>query len=239
MNELPPHRARRGQERCERCALPPEGCLCQFTAPIELRTRVVVVMHRREVHKTTNTARLVPLALANAQVCVMGLAEDRAELESAEARWDRAVLLFPSDDALELEPSRAAEPITLVVPDGNWRQAHKFARREPLLAQLPRVRLPAGPPSRYALRKHPDPRFLATFEALARALGVLEGARVQQHLEALLDEKVARTLRTRPYGAERAGKSGLPFGSPQEDPERAGARSQSSAAARPLPTARR
>ncbi len=203
MNELPPHRARHGQRRCARCALPLESCLCQFAAPLELRTRVVVVMHRREVHKTTNTARLVPLALANAQVCVMGLAEDRVELEAAAARWRDARLLFPSDDALELDAAQAAIPITLVVPDGNWRQAHKLARREPLLAELPRVRLPPGPPSRYALRKHPDPRFLATFEALARALGVLEGAHVQQHLEALLDEKVARTLRTRPYGAER------------------------------------
>lgn len=203
MNELPSHRARHGQARCERCALPPASCLCQFAAPLELRTRVIVVMHRREVHKTTNTARLVPLALANSRVCVMGLAEDRVELESAAATWSRARLLFPSDDALELEPAPAEAPITLVVPDGNWRQAHKLARREPLLAELPRVRLPAGPPSRYALRKHPDPRFLATFEALARALGVLEGPEVQQRLEALLDEKVARTLRTRPYGAER------------------------------------
>lgn len=197
--ELPAHRARRGQERCERCALPPAACLCAEFEPLELATHVVVLMHRREVNKTTNTARLVPLALVNAQVRIVGLPEDRAHFDGLASEGRRAVLLFPSDNSVELTPQMSESKLTLVAPDGNWRQAHKFARREPQLAALPRVHLPAGPPSRYALRRHPDERFLATFEALARALGVLEGEAVQRKLEKLLDEKVARTMRTRPY----------------------------------------
>jgi DTW domain-containing protein YfiP len=56
------------------------------------------------------------------------------------------------------------------------------------------VRLPAGPPSRYVLRAHPDAGCLATLEAVARALGILEGAEVRRRLEELLDRFVQRTL---------------------------------------------
>lgn len=196
---LPAHRARRGQSRCERCALPPAACLCGEFAPLELETHVVVLMHRRELNKTTSTARLVPLALVNAQVRIVGLPEDRAHFDELAEAGRRAVLLFPSENSVELTREMRAAKLTLVAPDGNWRQAHKFARREPQLAALPHVHLPPGPPSRYVLRRHPDERFLATFEALARALGILEGEEVQRQLERLLDEKVARTMRTRPY----------------------------------------
>lgn len=168
-------------------------------APLELRTRIVVVMHRREVHKTTSTARLVPLALTNSEICLVGLPEDRVSLGAPAATPRRTLLLFPADDSRELEPRDSSELLTLVAVDGNWRQAHKLARRDPALLALPRVHAPPGPPSRYALRKHPDPRFLATFEAIARALGVLEGPAVREQLEALLDAKVARTMSTRPY----------------------------------------
>jgi DTW domain-containing protein YfiP len=187
---LAPHRARHGQVRCERCALPPNSCLCGEVEPLTLATRVVVVMHRREVHKTTNTVRLVPLTLVNSQVRVIGLPHERAHLDGLAEPGQRVALLFPGPDARVLTAEDAREPLTLVVPDGNWRQAHKFATKEPQLAALPRVQVP----------KHPDPRYLATFEAIARALGVLEGDAVRERLERVLELKVQRTLRLRPYG---------------------------------------
>ena len=196
---LVPHRGRRGQPRCERCAAPSEECLCEAYEPLELATRVVVLMHRREVHKTTNTGRLAALALRNVEVRVVGLPEDRVKLDGL--AHDRAALLYPSGDALELAPELAAAgPLTLVVPDGNWRQAFKLAHKEPQLAALRRVRLPDGPPARAILRRHPDGRMLSTFEALARALGVLEGPAVQARLEAWLERKATGVLRRRRAG---------------------------------------
>jgi DTW domain-containing protein YfiP len=47
------------------------------------------------------------------------------------------------------------------------------------------------------LRRHTDPRFLATFEAIARALGVLESAAVQARLEHVFHLMVERTLASR------------------------------------------
>jgi len=55
-------------ERCPRCLLHLRLCLCSIVAPIELATRVVVLRHRREFHKPTNTGRLVPIALGASEV---------------------------------------------------------------------------------------------------------------------------------------------------------------------------
>lgn len=184
--------------RCARCALHVADCMCAEVEPLALATRVVVLAHRREVHKTTGTARLVPLALTHAEVRVVGLPEDRVQLHDLAAPAARTLVLFPSPGSVELSRAHAERgPVVLVVPDGNWRQARKIATKECELATLEHVRLPAGGPPLCRLRAHADPTALATFEALARALGVLEGAAVQQALERVLALKVERVLRSR------------------------------------------
>jgi DTW domain-containing protein len=212
--QLGPHHGERCSPRCGRCALPPNLCLCAEVRPLELATRVLVLAHRREVHKTTNTARLVPIALSNSEVRVVGRAEDRARFADLAPHDGVALLLFPSTDSVPLTRELGdGRPVTLVAPDGNWRQASKMARNEPELARLPRIHVPEGAPSRYVLRKHPDPRRLATFEALARALGVLEGDEVRIELERVLALKIERTLWTRcppGRGLESAGASERP-----------------------------
>jgi DTW domain-containing protein len=207
--QLGPHRGVRCSPRCGRCALPPDLCLCAEVRALELRTRVVVVAHRREVHKTTNTARLVPIALSNSEVRVVGLPEERARYRDLVPEDTLPLLLFPSTDSLPLTPELVGtRRVTLVVPDGNWRQASKMARNEPELARLPRVRLSGDEPSRYLLRSHPDASRLATFEAIARALGVLEGDDVRGELERVLALKVERTLWTRRRPKRETGNAG-------------------------------
>jgi len=55
----------------------------------------------------------------------------------------------------------------------------------PGIEKVQRVRLPAGLPTAYRLRTSKRPQGLATFEAIARALGVIESAEVQVRLETL------------------------------------------------------
>lgn len=172
-------------------------CLCAELQPLALATRVVVVSSTREVPQPTNTGRLVPLTLDGGEVRVRGGAPALRPTEFSDPAR-RTVLLFPAPGSRELSRDEAdRRPVTLVVPDGTWRQARKMAVREPALARLARVHLPDGPPSRYRLRFHPDPRCLATFEAVARALGILEGREVQVQLERAFALLVERTLWSR------------------------------------------
>jgi len=173
-------------------------CLCGVVEPLALATRVLVVGTPREERQNTNTGRLVPLALANAALCTRDPARGLAQLEELDDPGRRVLLLFPAADAPELAPdARDPRPVTLVVADATWRQARKLVRREPRLAALPRACLPAGAPSHYRLRSHPEAGNLATFEAVARALGILEGAEVRARLERVFAQFVERTLWSR------------------------------------------
>ena len=198
-------------ERCERCVLHLRLCLCASVKPIELATRVVVLRHGKEAYKPTNTGRLVPLTLAQGEIRVFG-ARDR-ELDTT-GFFDpdrRVVLLYPSPDSVLLTREESdPRPVTLIVPDSDWRRAYKLATREEKLAGVARVHLPEGPPSKYRLRFHPDPRYLATFEAVARALGILEGAQVQAQLEHVFAMMVDRTLWSRGQIAGERVTGGLP-----------------------------
>jgi DTW domain-containing protein YfiP len=209
------HRARAGQlPRCVRCGFHLRLCLCAELRPLALATRVVVLSSPREVPQPTNTGRLVPLALSGGEVRVVAPRGPPLVREELVDPAHRTLLLFPSDDARPL--ARAAEdarPVTLIVPDGTWRKARRIAARESALAGLERVTLPPGPGSRYRLRAHPDARCLATFEAVARALGILEGPEVQARLERVFALFVERTLFSRgrlggelPQGIGRRGR---------------------------------
>jgi DTW domain-containing protein len=182
----------------------PDLCVCDLVPVLPTATRLIVVMHRREWTKTTATAHLLAMALPSGELRVRGHRDAPLEPEGLVDPERRTLLLFPSDDSVELSPALMAadpRPVTLVVPDGSWRQASKMPRREPLLRDLPRVRLPDGQVTRYRLRSEPRSGGLATFEAVARALGVLEGPEVAARLGALFDVMVERTLSSRGLGA--------------------------------------
>jgi tRNA pseudouridine65 synthase len=175
-------------------------CLCAEIPRLELTTRVVLIMHHREISRTTATGPLALRALANGELHVHGTRDAPLDLTSLHRQGRRVMLLFPSDDARPLTPELLVEdrrPVTLVVPDGNWRQASRAAKRIPGLAQAERVALVEGPPSRYRLRREPKEGGLATFEAIARALGILESGDVQVRLEDVFLRMVERTLDTR------------------------------------------
>ena len=183
-------------DKCPRCRIYRPLCLCGDIVPLILDTRVILYMHWRERWRATNTGWLACLALPNSEIRLRGAREQ--EPRPAEAGpLTNALLLFPSQDAVELTPewlARQPRPVTLVVPDGSWNQAKKVPYRESGLAGLPNVKLPVGAPSCYRLRRSPHVQNLSTLEAIARALGVIEGREVQVSLESLFLKMVERRL---------------------------------------------
>jgi DTW domain-containing protein YfiP len=160
----------------------------------------VLVMHRREVAKPTATGPLALMTLANSELRVHGHQDRPVDLSDLAGEGRRLLALYPSEAARPLGPGFAAgdpRPITVVVPDGSWRQASKAVRRLPGLEHAEHVTLPPGPPTRYRLRREPKEGGLATFEAIARVLGFLESPAVQAELEAFFERMVEATLATR------------------------------------------
>jgi DTW domain-containing protein YfiP len=86
----------------------------------------------------------------------------------------------------------AAPPRTLLVLDGSWPQARRMAQRIPALRGLPRLALPAPATRVERMRTPPRADGLATLEAIARALELLEGPEIARPLDALFAEVVRR-----------------------------------------------
>ncbi len=190
-------------------------CICALIPRIETRTRLVLVMHKDELKKPTNTGQLATMSLVNSELHIRGREGDAA----TEITWpadSEPVLLFPHGDA---EPLTALPgPVTLIAPDGNWRQAAKVRARVPGLKDIRCVTLPTGPKTRYRLRSELQPGGLATIEAIARAYGILEGPEVQATLERIFDLMVERTLWVRGSLSTEDVTGGIPEGVMKHDP---------------------
>jgi DTW domain-containing protein YfiP len=202
---IPVSRRKKPDQRCKTCQMRHELCLCkeiaQCRSDIKITSRISILMHYREFSGTTNTARLAYLSLPGAELFIRGRLESPLEPEKILKIEDfDPVLLYPSEDAVVLEPDflkQFRKPINLIVPDGNWRQAAKVAKREAFLKDVPRVFLPQTSASLYRLRREPKSGGLATFEAISRALGIIEGPGLSQRLDKLFDKMVTRTLESR------------------------------------------
>lgn len=216
-------------------------CICSLLPRLETRTRVVLLLHQLEVVKPTNTGLVAARCLANSAVVYRGRApaegeppggaagpslSDQAERLAAEIpAGTRAAFLFPHDSAKPLAAfARQDEgaPVTLVVPDGTWSQAARALSRVGRALALPCVTLPSGAEadagSTGRLRAPTRPGRLATLEALALALGVLEGPVVEAELMRVYRVMTDRTLWTNGRLPREAVTGGVPAGLRSHDP---------------------
>lgn len=207
-----------GDARCPRCRVHASLCVCALISRVETRTRLVLVIHRREERKPTNTGRLAIECLPNSQTLVRG----HESSPSAPFTWDgstQPLFLYPHADAIPIARFAASErPVTLIVPDGTWRQAAKVRTRVPGLSDVPCVSIEPDAPTTYRLRNETRDGGLATIEAIARALGVLEGAHVRNALETVFRAMVERTLWSRGQLATADVSAGIPAGAVRHDP---------------------
>lgn len=186
---------------CPCCGLPAPVCPGVDTPRVASRVPVVIVVHQLELHKTSNTARLVQRVLSRCELRIRGVRDQ----VPPPIPWTRKLLLFPGEGARELEPRDAlVEGTVLVVPDGTWGQARRMVRRDPLLVDAEPVLLPPGDPSRYRLRRCGCDGGLSTCEAVARAMGVLEDPSVESALLDAFDQFVSRMLAVRGASARSA-----------------------------------
>jgi DTW domain-containing protein YfiP len=157
-------------------------------------------MHRREWSKPTATGPLALALLPNSELRIQGDREHPLHFGDLAGDGRRTLLLYPGEEAPLLDRSLLEQdprPVNLVVPDGTWGQAARMGRRLPGLEHAKMVRLPHGAKTAWGIRRETHPEGLATFEAIARALGIIESGEVQERMEELFALMVARTLAAR------------------------------------------
>jgi DTW domain-containing protein YfiP len=168
---------------------------------VSIKSQVSLIVHVSELKLTSNTAQFVEKMLPEkAQMFIRGRVHENFTPEEILQRTGRPLFLFPDEESLELNEAFLEQhpgPYHLIVPDGNWTQAKKVKKREAALDLIPTVRLPSGLIAEYKLRKAPRPDWVSTYEAVAYALGILEGAHVREQMLAFFRPWVEATLAAR------------------------------------------
>lgn len=191
-------RRRKTKDPCPKCYLHKFRCICHLIPRLDFKTRLCLIVHHRELKRTTNTGQLAIHSLVNSQMIVRGLKDEGTlDLTKLLSPNYRSVLFYPSDEAEELNScfvKKSILPIQLIVPDGNWRQASKVATRHKEIANLERVKLSQVNSRTQHLRTEHFDNGMSTLEAVAYAFGVLEDLKAQQSLLSVYDAKLQQTL---------------------------------------------
>jgi DTW domain-containing protein YfiP len=185
------------KDPCPVCYLTRALCICETIPALALRTKICLIVHVNELKRSSNTGRLALKALVNSEMRVRGAKAETLDLTDLLTDRYRTFLFYPSADAVELDHElveRDRTPIQLIVPDGTWRQASKVLYRHRELNDIQRVKISTPDVSKFRLRAQNRPDRMATLQAIAHALGVIEGDPVKQALINLYQAKVERTL---------------------------------------------
>src|SRR5438132_31097 len=144
-------------------------CLCDAMPRIELNTKICLVIHRREMTRSSNTGLLALRALVNSEIRIRGEGRETLDLKDLLTPQYRTFLFYPSDDAVELDKELVAQdrrPIQLIVPDGTWRQARKIHSRHHELNDVQRVKISTPNNSVFQLRAQSRPEGMATLQRI-------------------------------------------------------------------------
>ena len=174
--------------------------MCAVLPHLELRTKIALVIHHREMERSSNTGLLALRALVNSELRVRGESREALDLSDLLSPQYRTLLFYPCADAVELDRRLVCQdprPIQLIVPDGTWRQTRKIHSRHPELNDVPRVKISTPNHATFQLRAQSRPEGMATLQAIASALGIIEGDLVAAQLMKLYRARLDRTMMAR------------------------------------------
>jgi DTW domain-containing protein len=173
--------------RCQHCQLAIKACICNWRPEAQISCEFVLLMHREELFKPTNTGRLIAdIFPAQTRAFCWSRTEPDAELLVLLNDPRRInLMVFPEDTsgdstptAVTLEESFAQlhqdKIITFILLDGTWKQSGRMFHLSRWLDNIPCVSLPDVATKSYAVRKSHLDNYLSTAEAAALCLDLVD-----------------------------------------------------------------
>lgn len=165
-------------ERCGRCQLGIHACICPWRSQMAIDIDVVLLMHRDEVFKPTNSGRLIAdLFPHNTYVFEWSRTQPAGTLLALLSDSTRyPVVVFPPEEqslrrVYTQKPNlKKGQRLTLVLLDGTWKQARKMFKTSQWLQALPLMTLAEARPAQYSIRQAAIAGQLSTAEAAAALL---------------------------------------------------------------------
>lgn len=190
---------------CYRCHKPQVACVCASIVPVDNRTAIHVLQHKRERFHPIGTARFAELGLARGRVIVDDPQDRAGTTRDVQAGEAPLGVLFPSPRARLLSALAPDErPRTLIVVDGTWPQARSLMRLHTWLHALPHYALAPAHKSLYRIRTEPFDTAISTIEAIVLALRTLEPELTG--LDALLEAFVGMIDKQIELGSTKVGR---------------------------------
>lgn len=155
-------------------------------------------MHPYEFKRIkANTGRLTHLCLADSEVHI-GIEFDGHEAVQALINDPKnyPVLLYPGRDALDLSTVKTSDPqlsalnsqlaqrrLVVFLLDATWRLVRPMLRLSPSLQRLPKIMFSNAAPSRYVIKRQPEPGCLSTLEATHELLLALDRSGLDRYAQ--------------------------------------------------------
>lgn len=191
------------------------------------RTRFVILMHPHEFKRIkANTGRLTHLCLADSEIHI---GESFENHEAVQALIDdpknHPVLLYPGREALDLSAVPKGDPqlstlssqlesrrLVVFLLDATWRLVRPMLRLSPNLQRLPKIMFSNAAPSRYLIKRQPEPGCLSTLEATHELLLALDRSGLDRYsmpdqllsiFMRMQEIQITRTVENRRLGIQR------------------------------------
>ena len=180
--------------RCERCQLGAHACICPWRPRLTSGVEFVLLLHRIEIFKPTNTGRLIADVFP-AQTHAFCWSRTEPEQPLLNLLGDikrQCFLVFPADTPQAKAKARKVftkipqndKIKTFILLDATWKQSGRMFHLSRWLEDVPCVTLPKGVLRGYAVRKSHQDDYFSTAEAAALCLQMVEE---QANSNALLD----------------------------------------------------
>jgi len=224
------------RKMCYKCYWPEPLCWCGSITPMPSRTKFVILMHPYEFKRIkANTGRLTHLCLADSEVHI-GIEFDGHEDVQALINDPKnyPVLLYPGRDALDLSKLQKDDPqlstlnaqlesrrLVVFLLDATWRLVRPMLRLSPSLQRLPKIMFSNAAPSRYVIKRQPEPGCLSTLEATHELLLALDRSGLDRYampeqllavFQRMQDIQIKHTAENKRLGISRYDRRSRPPG---------------------------
>lgn len=162
--------------RCPDCLMAPFACLCESRQTGTLDIDILLLYHRDEIHKPTNSGRLIAdLFPDQTHAYLWSRTEPSEELLTFIHQPERqCCILFPSSERQVDMPSmiQSAENkrITFILLDGTWKQASKMFHLSKWLHHLPAMTINSEQTRSFLVRHAKHDQQFATAEVASLLL---------------------------------------------------------------------
>lgn len=180
--------------RCSHCLMAEFACFCHLresqASPIEF----ILVYHRDEIHKPTNSGRLIADLFPDDTQAYLWSRTDpqQALLDHIKSKEGNCTILFPNTETAQTQKrqqrslappdNQGDEKHTFIILDGTWKQASKMFHQSEWLKDIPHFEINSEAQRSFLVRHSSHEMQFATAEVTAMLLDTLGHSEHSQRL---------------------------------------------------------